>query len=270
MRMHYLAITRFIFLSALFISPLLLLGQEGQHISVSGIGQLTKLNNRDDYNARSNVIQPNEAITRAFSLRYTNNWEKKFGFETGVIYSRIGQNYEGEIDSTFSGYVDVTDYESQIQMDYLKVPILFRFNSTLDAGEVTYLSIGIGFSMDILLDVQSSTSPDPVSSSDFPDDLSIHYRDLYENVSGSFMADAIFNFKLSEQWFLKSGININFGISDIEEKGIKLPNDAPSTWHFPLSTHKEKPPDTEARKRTRHTIFGLEIGVAYRFNKGQE
>ena len=90
---------------------------------------------------------------------------------------------------------------------------------------------------------------------------------LYKNVSASFAADAIFNFRLSDKWWLKTGIDLSFGLGDVENKSYDFPENAPLEWYFPVSTKKFRRPDIRTREQTRNTVFGIEIGIAHRFNE---
>lgn len=230
--------------------------QEGSYVTLSGIGQLTKLNNANDYTRRTSKLKPENTFKPAFSLRYTYVFKPNYGFETGIIYSKQGQRYSGTFDDSSQ-----LNYESDISMNYLRIPVKFQFSSSLDADiKNVYLSIGIGFSVDVLTDVKVNTDPDFRTNGQ-----NINYKDLYQSVSSSFVADAMLNIRLSDQWWIRSGLKMNFGLGDVENKGFNFPDNAPLEWYFPVSTKKDRKPNVQARERTRHSVFGFELGVAYRF-----
>jgi len=89
-------------------TPAFTIAQEGHHISIMGGGQLTRINNRSDYDGRSRVdedvgeeeISPESTYNPALRLRYTYNFEPNYGFQTGIIYSVAGQSYAGLIADT--------------------------------------------------------------------------------------------------------------------------------------------------------------------------
>ncbi len=232
------------------------LAQEGSYITLSGVGQITKLNNADDYARRTAKLKPEDTYNPAFSLRYTYIYKPNYGLETGIIYSKQGQRYSGTFRDS-----SMLNYESNVSMDYLRIPLKFQFSSSLDADiKNVFLSISTGFSIDILMNVQTNTEPGFNTN-----EQSINYKDLYQSVSPSFVADAMLNIRLSDQWWIRSGLKMNFGLGDVENKGFNYPDNAPLEWYFPVSTKKERKPNIQARERTRHSVFGFELGIAYRF-----
>ncbi len=230
--------------------------QEGSYIALSGTGQLTKLNNSEDYARRTSILVPENTYNPAFALRYTYIYNPNYGLETGLIYSIQGQKYSG----TFRDSLNFS-YRSEVTMDYLRIPLKFQFNSSLGSEiKNVYMTIGTGISIDVLMNVKANTDPGYNTNG-----LSIDYRELYKPVSASFVADALLNIRLTDKWWIKTGINLSFGLGDVENKGFDYPDNAPLEWYFPLSTKKVKKTNVQARDRTRHSVFGVELGLAYRF-----
>lgn len=250
-------------LSAAFCSWLVLntaIAQEGQYISISGTGQLTQLNNADDYATRTESLVPEDTYHPAAGLMYTYNFRPNYGFQTGINYSFQGQKYSGTLDDTAR---DI-QYNSEVTLKYIKIPLKFRFNSSLDADiKNTYLSIGAGISINMLSGVDVNTDP-PIRQTNGKD---FNYSDLYKSPTADFVADALLNFRLSDKWWLHTGIDLSFGLGDVENKGYDFPDNSPLEWYFPVSTKKFNKPDIETREQTRNTVFGIEIGFAYRFTE---
>jgi len=239
--------------------------QKGSYVAVSGIGQITKLNNTADYApaSRTNNIIPENTYNPAFAVNYTYIYDPNFGLKTGLSYSRQGQRYSGEVRLDTNS----VSYTSEVAMDYLRIPLKFQFSSSLDPDiKHVFLSIGAGLSFDVLLNVNARTKP----GYDTKNVPNIDYRELYKPVSTSFVADAILNIRITDTWWINTGIKLNFGLSDVENKGYDYPDNAPPEWYFPVSTKKTKKPNIEARGITRHTLFGFELGIAYRFGDRKE
>ena len=230
--------------------------QKGSYVTLSGGGQLTKLNNARDYARRTDDLIPENTYNPAFGLTYTYIYSENYGLETGLLFSRQGQRYSGKFQDSLN-----IDYESEVSMDYLRIPLKFQFSSSLDADiKNVFLTIGTGLSIDVLMDVKSETDPGFRTNG-----LSIDYRELYKPVTASFIADAMLNIRLSDRWWIRTGMNLSFGLSDVENKGFDYPDNAPLEWYFPVSAKKAKKPRVQARERTRHTVFGIELGLSYRF-----
>lgn len=251
-------------------TPAFTIAQEGHHISIMGGGQLTRINNRSDYDGRSRVdedvgeeeISPESTYNPALRLRYTYNFEPNYGFQTGIIYSVAGQSYAGLIADT-AGQSEA--YQSQVTLNYLRIPAKFRFNSSINSDvKRVYLSIGVGFSVDILTNVTMSNNNSAIGRSEtIVDGEPVDYYDLYQNVTASFVTDALLNFKLSDQVWLSTGFNLTYGLSDIENKQYDFPDNTPKELFFPVSTKKVNRPDLESRDRARNFTIGLELGLKY-------
>ncbi len=248
--------------------------QEGDQISITGSGSLTKISNQGDYNGRSRInsdvieeeITPENTYNTAFRIRYTHNFQPHYGFQSGLIYSVAGQAYSGRLDDTSGNDIS---YNSEVTVDYLRVPLKFRFNSSLNEDvQSVYLSIGVGFSVDVLTDVRLSNSAKDIGGRQLKlPNQTIDYKDLYKDVTISFVADAILNIKLTEKLWLVTGFNMTYGLSDMENKGFDFPDQAPNELFFPASTTKFNKPDIQARQRARNTIFGVELGLKYHFGQ---
>ncbi len=247
-----------LFICLLVLSQLKGYSQEGHFVSGGFFGQFTQIENIDDSYFSGNSVEAEPTYHLGGSMEYNFNFTKNLGFSSGLLYSEQGQQYKGRLaDST---------YESEVELNYLKVPFMFRFNSALgDGSEDVYLSIGIGITLDLLLSANATTNPDYSRNG-----LTIDYKDLYKTTTSSFITDFLFNIQLSEDWFAQAGMKIHFGLSDIENKGYDYPQNAPEEWYFPVSTKKPKKPtraDLERRKEAITKVFSVQLGINYRFSK---
>ena len=103
--------------------------QEGHYLSLSGIGQYTKLNNSDDFATRTESLIPEDTYNPAFGVKYTYNYKANYGLQTGFFYSVQGQKYRGSLDDS----LESINYKSEVTLNYIRIPLKFRFNSRLDA-----------------------------------------------------------------------------------------------------------------------------------------
>lgn len=236
----------------LFAIPSLIKAQEGKYLNFSGFIAYSQVANSGDLYTPSVTLIPKTTYFPAAGVSYINNFENMFGFETGIIYAMKGQKYKGDLVDTFG------EYNSRVTLSYLQLPVLFRFNSTLDNDiRNVYLCIKAGFQVGYLMDAGikiDSPSPDFSESN-------IEVKDLFKPIDVAFIASAIFNFRLSDTWWINAGIKMDRGFSDVENKSYDFPANTPPEYQFPVSArYIDHPP----RNKTTNNLFSLELGVSYR------
>lgn len=243
----------FIFLILLSTSPVF--GQAGLYAGFSVIGQQTNIFNADDMRSNSFYTYPGYKI--APSISFTYNYDDRFGLKTGMIYSPIRQIYRGSVtDST--GLVS-TRFESHVQLNYLKVPIMFQFNSQFGPDKTVNLSIAAGFLLNFLRDVSYAN--------DFSEDIStpdIRLSSLYNSFGTSFATQVHLNFFISENSAIIAGAHLERGIGNIDNKDVILPDDMPLELYHPVSVPKESRPNLKTRLASKVVTVGLFVGLNYR------
>src|SRR2546430_12769104 len=61
---------------------------------------------------------------------FIHNFSQNYGWQTGIYYSGQGQNYDGIVKNFYKPQDSVpVSYVSGVRMDYIRVPLMFRFNS---------------------------------------------------------------------------------------------------------------------------------------------
>lgn len=247
-------------LTGILISlPFLPAAQNGKYFTAYGLGQYNRITNSDDFFSLRTLksIDPVDTYSPGAGLGYINNFTDKAGYNIGIQWARQGQKYQGEI---FDKDSNIVQYRSAVKLEYVKFPLMLQLNSTL-GGEVNYvfLSIGIGFQVDVLTGVSTYTQPDYDRNG-----LSIDYKELYTPVTTSFVAHATFHFKLTDQWYIVSGVKMDRTLGDIENKGYNFSGNAPLEWYFPVSTKKNQKPDLSIRDNSKNSIFSLSLGIGFK------
>jgi hypothetical protein len=267
--------------SAIFLIALLLCAasplkaQSGQYLQLWGGPQLVGILNYDDYSATNFAHARNADNTyrAGGGFDYINNFNQNYGWQTGLYYSGQGQKYNGwvpDINDT-NATKTLYHYDSEAKMDYIRVPLMFRFNSIIDEGDRLNLSIFFGLQAGYLTSVTSYTS-------DFvmPDSIRLKYsnfdlKQLYHSVDFGMSAGAQFNIKLKETLYLNTGIRFDRSIANIENTDYVLPSDAPIEYQYPLSTKKESSVSHKTvinREPSKHISVNVFVGLSFRLKKG--
>ncbi len=266
---------RICFLSA-FIIGLNAHAQQGKFIQVWGGGQSTQINNsQESYYGGTSVDQVNlvETIRPMFGVDYIYNFHNYFGLQTGLIYSMQGQKYSGAVykdgnDTTGNSPLTNIHYTSQVLLNYVKLPLLFRFNSGKEEDNIFDFSVYAGFQIAYLSAVQDvSTSPPP------PAWMTAHpmnFRKFFNSVDFEWAAGFQVNIFVSQYWGLAVGARYDRSLMDIESKNVIYDpaiikaHGYPAEWFYPLSTKKTVTPsqdDQYDRFSSKNNTVGVYIGV---------
>lgn len=246
--------------------------QKGHYLSLWGGPQLTYIANYDDYNSfQAKELLDKESTYRiGGGLRYTWNFADFYGFQTGVYYSRQGQKYSGTIDFDYNTLQNVpTDsqfFTSHVYLNYVRIPLLFRFNSQADNQDKITMSLYMGIQLGFLTQVQEVvTDPAP------PDTMVAKYPNfdfnkLYKKFDPGLCAGAEFNIKISDKLGTMIGARFDRSLSNIENLDTKLPDGAPVEWDFPVSTRKRALEDRLVRQPSKNGTVNIYTGLTFRLS----
>jgi len=257
--------------TSLFIYILLLANglhaQSGTFISLWGGPQLTRMPNNNDYYLSVNAgysITPEETFRSGFGFDYINNFQNTFGWQTGLTYSREGQVYSADSVGKDKAFT------SGIEMNYIKIPIAYRFNSQFDEGDVLNISIYIGGEFSYLTNVSSVWSNPP-------DTIPAKYRgfnfiNLYNRLNFGMVAGTELNWHVKSNKWAYIGVRYDRSFTNIEKNDYNFPADFPSSWFFPVSTLKvNKPADADmlARPATLPGVVNVHVGIMIQIKPGK-
>ena len=249
--------------------------QKGQFLQVWGGMQSTQIDNaQESYYGYSSLESVNlvETDRPMFGVDYIYNFHNYFGLQTGLSYSMQGQKYSGFIvhdanDPTGHNPADSNvNYTSQVLLNYVKIPFLFRFNSGKDETSIVDVSIYAGFQVAILADVQDiSTSPAPPAA--LTQDP-INFRKFYKPVDFEWVAGLQVNIFVSKSWGICVGGRYDRGLQDMESKNIVYDKtrNYPAEWYYPISVKKVSTPsqdDQYDRFSSKNNSVGAYVGVFF-------
>jgi len=272
-----------LFIGLYIISIQTMHAQSGQYIQMWGGPQYTGMLNYDDNHTTTTTGQgtvtftgeeiTDETYRWGGGFDYINNFTQNYGWQTGLYYSGQGQKYEGYVQNFYNPKDPNTYYfTSEVTMDYIRVPIMFRFNSILDGNDRINLSIFMGFQVGYLFNVTSKTSVNLVPDSTANKYRGFDYKQLYNALDVGLGAGAQFNVKISEKIAANLGIRFDRSIANIENHAFTLPGDAPVEDLYPLSTLKSSRTshdDVLVRMPTQNISVNVYLGMTYKLKNGK-
>lgn len=232
--------------------------QKGMFITPYGGVQMSTIANSRDYYIKELKFKYKARPVYGLMLDY--NFTDIFGLETGLRYSAEGQKYTGHITYDVNTRDSVNIYfNSACNLNYFQIPLLLRFNSSLDEDKV-YMNISAGVQLDILKNASMTVSPGMQDSLNLGSDVS----GMFRTYTGSFVANAGLNIQLSKKVYLYTGLQMSKSISDIENKKFKFnANKMGFEYVFPIGVKKEDyPQDYTTRNKTKNIVYSFLVGIS--------
>ena len=192
-------------------------------------------------------------------ISFTYWFNKQIGFQTGIIYVSHNQKFVSKlfVRDSMGGPGSTKEVKGKKRLDYLKVPLLLtykynvsrKFGVSMFAGpQFAYLLKGDG-----AIIIYQQYDDGQSDFYDLPPSSSNYYNKLLIDIA----AGGSFNFKLSPELSINTGLRFDWSISDVENK------DATTAYGS-----EERPtyffgdPD---RKKAHNSSIGILLGVTYTF-----
>ncbi len=258
-------------LAGIFAAASAAQAQSSAKITFWGGPQYVSLVNVQDH-LRSydrSTLQREPTYRAAGGIDLIYNFAESYGIQSGISYSQQGQKYRGFIttDLNTNKLVD-QDFSSRIYLNYLRVPLMFRFNSEFSTEDQMSLTIFAGLQYSFLRNVEVvETSPGP------PDSIANRYQNydfkqLFKKANPGIAAGAQFNIRLSPTLHTIIGVRYDRSFGSIEDLSKRIPRDAPVEWQFPVSTKKSTDTDNLVRTPNRLTSLNLYTGITFTLFRG--
>ena len=173
----------------------------------------------------------------AFSLSGGYMFNEILGIETQLLYSPQGQKYK------FSDDVTGTDEYVNIQNDYFKIPLLFRFRSE---GKKAAFLFNVGPEFGFLLNTNVTTDATQLD----PEVAKIN-KDYYENFEFSVTMGFGTSISLGTNLLLDLLVQLDYGLTNIETD---------------LGNQELYDYQGDGRARANNAVAGFSVGLNYCFN----
>ncbi|MDZ4838719.1 MAG: outer membrane beta-barrel protein [Bacteroidota bacterium] len=242
--------------------------QLGKYLEVWGGPQYTQILNFEDISADQRVNDLNRLNTYKFAIgaNYIHNYQPNFGYSFGINYNKIGQKYDG-ITAYDGNSFDTTStsifFKSEIEMTYLKIPLLFRFNSAIETGDrvgmVIFAGLQPGFLMSVDKVITSPAAPDSLLNR-YPN---YNFRGNFKKLDLSMMAGVQVNVVLNSKFNVGIGLKYERGFINIENRKTAWEKDLPVEYTFPVSTKKIGKSDI-TRQDSKINSVNAFLSIAYK------
>jgi hypothetical protein len=248
-----------------------LFAQKGMYVGLQFIPQKSILFNKDDL--RKNKAFPEKDLSFLTPTNFNSGgivlgyaFTKHWGLELNFISSYQGQKYSGIMEnsanpSTYTSLVALQAslanenikgeaFEANVQLHYLKIPLMFRFTS--DNSKRIYASIHAGPQVNIL---RSATHKLNGIVHGYPG-TGVETEDLYKKLT----LDGVFalgiGLNLLKYFTISAQVRGDFGFQDMERKN--------KTYSYEGSTYRFFGP---GRSDTRNGSLGVSLGLNYKLLK---
>ncbi|MGB0930175.1 MAG: porin family protein [Chitinophagales bacterium] len=229
----------FVFFALLISVPAF--SQGGLEVGAFLMPQSVWIFNKDDSDQGPNLDYV-PTYTFAYGAEVGLNLGRTVGLQTGLIISKQGQDYDSDGSGSFGFGVpnNWIGTERSVELTYLKIPLLFKFNSNPDAGTAFLFKIGPQFTF--LTNAESTVNGGVDNSTS-----NLALKDLYEkNHIGAVMSIGA-RFTMAENLFLNTSFRFDASLGDVEDK------DQDAYW-------PSERPDGRA------VTGGFQIGLSYNIN----
>jgi hypothetical protein len=266
----------FILAFVLFVPLATVKAQVGHYISFWGGPQLVSYANFNDFSAeyQDASLDRQNTLRAGGGVDYVYNFHPFYGFQTGIYYSESGQKYAGHInfDGNNPGPRLPVDFTSHVYINYLRVPLAFRFNSEMDADARVNMSMYLGMQLGFLIGKPTfGTSPAP------PDSLvknaaGFDTRKLYNSTDLGLLAGVQINVRITKRFTPFMGVRFERSFTNIEDLGTVIPHNYPVEYDFPISTKKTGFTDHDARSAypTKNNTVSLFIGFSIKIASAKD
>lgn len=198
--------------------------QEGFNLGIRAIPQTTWMLNADD-NDDANYKRET-TYGAAFGVGAGYNFAKNMGVNLDVLYSLQGQT------STDKGV------ETQQRVNYIKVPLMFTYNTGIDSSKKIAFVGKLGPQLGI------RTSSKILNANG--DAIVKDANDFYSTVTFGAVAGAGARFAIARNFTLDAGVRFDYEFTDAEDKDFVL---------YPKD-----------RATTNNMTLGVELGLNYHIN----
>lgn len=193
--------------------------QKGFSVSVKGTPHLSWMLNSDDKD--QNGYERKATFGASFGVGAAYNFNDNMGVGLDVLYSIQGQKSE------------TAGIELNQKLNYLKVPVMFMYNTNPSAPVVFTAKIGPQLGVRLNSKITDKDNNDVIGDA----------NDMYESIDFGAVAGAGVRIALTEKFSLDAGLRFDYSFTNAEDKDYVN--------------------YTQGRANTNNMTAGVEVGLRY-------
>jgi hypothetical protein len=219
------------------------MSQKQLYLGAGFTGMSTWITNENNYGRPSMDYEVTFGGSGNFNIGY--DFSKNIGLKMEVGYSRLGQNFKDNVNDTL--------YSRHLQLNYLQIPLLFKFKTS---GQVArfYFLVGpqFGFLLSAKQTYLKNGDPDEMNVKDMKNNT---HKISEETITSRFNSYDIFaridlgvDITLVKNLVLNAGLSMGYGLTDINA----------TDWQIK---------DNSGNYNPSHNIYGgVNVGICYVFD----
>ncbi len=207
--------------------------QQGLEIGVKVIPQSVWIFNSDDFDV-GDELDFKRKFGMAYGLNLGLNFSDNMGIQSGLLFSSQGQKYKHE---------GLSYQISEIELKYLKIPFLVKFNSDPYAPTGFFLAAGIQYGF-----LRSATETRNNIETNY-DAINAETKDFYNKKEISYLLTFGPQFNITDNFNLTLAFRADYSTNDIEDKDTGL-----------LSLY---PNNSAKRVDSKNLTTGIQVGINY-------
>ncbi len=187
--------------------------QQGFEFGAQVMPQLTLIVNDDDF-AAGDELNFRTTAHLAYGIHAAYNFNDHLGVQTGLLFSTQGQKYVNDEPTANTS-------TSEIRMNYLKIPLLLKFNSNPEASAQFVATLGPQFGL--LNKVDYYTNDEKLSVPNFD------FKEWYNNMDLGAVLGLGARFRLTDNLQLGTSFRFDYSLGNIENEDTILTPDRASS-----------------------------------------
>jgi hypothetical protein len=185
--------------------------QKGLEFGVRVMPQATGIINDDDF-AEGDDLNFSTTIHVAYGVHVGYNFSNNLGIQTGLLVSQQGQKYVDDSPTPATA-------TSETRSNYLKIPLLLKFNTNPSKGAQFVGTLGVQFGL--LNSVDGFVNDENVSD-DLEAVLGKEFKEAYNSSDLAAVLGLGARFRLSDKMQLGTHLRLDYSLSDIENKDFTI------------------------------------------------
>lgn len=196
-----------LFLCLLMATSSSVFAQQGFEFGAQVMPQLTLIVNDDDF-AAGDELNFRTTVNLAYGIHAAYNFNDHLGVQTGLLFSTQGQKYVSDEPTPDA-------YTSEKRMNYLKIPLLLKFNSNPEASAQFIATLGPQFGL--LNKVTNYYNDEKITYTNLLGETR-DIKDAYKSMDLGAVLSLGARFRLTDNLQLGTSFRFDYSLGDIEDK----------------------------------------------------